>query len=30
VVFLPSVDDLHEAIGRIARFLEQYRKRHGT
>ena len=30
VVFLPSVDDLHEAIGRIARFLDQYRKRHGT
>ncbi|MDX9993872.1 MAG: pyridoxal phosphate-dependent aminotransferase [Rhodocyclaceae bacterium] len=30
VVFLPNVDDLGEAIGRIARFLEQYRKRHGT
>jgi alanine-synthesizing transaminase len=30
VVFLPSMDDLHDAIGRIARFLEQYRKRHGT
>jgi len=30
VVFLPSVDDLREAIGRIARFLEHYRKRHGT
>jgi alanine-synthesizing transaminase len=30
VVFLPNVDDLHDAIGRIARFLEQYRKRHGT
>lgn len=30
VVFLPNVDDLTEAIGRIARFLEQYRKRHGT
>lgn len=29
VVFLPSMDDLHEAMGRIARFLEQYRKRHG-
>ncbi|HTJ96189.1 MAG TPA: pyridoxal phosphate-dependent aminotransferase [Rhodocyclaceae bacterium] len=28
VVFLPNVDDLTEAIGRIARFLEQYRKRH--
>ncbi|MDI6750743.1 MAG: pyridoxal phosphate-dependent aminotransferase [Rhodocyclaceae bacterium] len=30
VVFLPNVDDLAEAIGRIARFLEMYRKRHGT
>jgi alanine-synthesizing transaminase len=30
VVFLPNVDDLAEAISRIARFLEQYRKRHGT
>jgi alanine-synthesizing transaminase len=30
VVFLPSADDLIEAIGRIARFLEQYRKRHGA
>ncbi|WP_126444746.1 pyridoxal phosphate-dependent aminotransferase [Sulfuricystis multivorans] len=30
VVFLPNVDDLTEAIGRIARFLETYRKRHGT
>jgi alanine-synthesizing transaminase len=30
VVFLPNVDDLTEAIGRIARFLEAYRKRHGT
>ncbi|MEW6292757.1 MAG: pyridoxal phosphate-dependent aminotransferase [Pseudomonadota bacterium] len=30
VVFLPNVDDLGEAIGRIARFLEAYRKRHGT
>lgn len=28
VVFLPNADDLTEAIGRIARFLEQYRKRH--
>lgn len=27
VVFLPHEDDLREAIGRIARFLEQYRKR---
>lgn len=30
VVFLPNVDDLGEAIGRIARFLEHYRKRHFT
>lgn len=30
VVFLPNVDDLAEAIGRIGRFLETYRKRHGT
>jgi len=30
VVFLPNTDDLEEAIGRIARFLESYRKRHGT
>jgi len=30
VVFLPSMDDLHDAIGRVARFLEQYRKRHAT
>ena len=30
VVFLPIADDLTEAIGRIARFLENYRKRHGT
>jgi alanine-synthesizing transaminase len=30
VVFLPNADDLSEAITRIARFLEQYRKRHGT
>ncbi|MGO8754492.1 MAG: pyridoxal phosphate-dependent aminotransferase [Gallionellaceae bacterium] len=29
VVFLPNADDLTEAIGRIARFLEMYRKRHG-
>lgn len=28
VVFLPNSDDLTEAIGRIARFLEGYRKRH--
>ncbi|QDX80162.1 aminotransferase [Denitratisoma sp. DHT3] len=30
VVFLPHEDDLREAIGRIGRFLEGYRKRHGT
>ncbi|MBI3144625.1 MAG: pyridoxal phosphate-dependent aminotransferase [Pseudogulbenkiania sp.] len=30
VVFLPNSDDLIEAIGRIARFLEHYRKRYGT
>jgi len=30
LVFLPSVDDLQEAIGRIARFLSQYRKRHSA
>ena len=30
VVFLPTVDDLTEAIGRIARFLENYRKKHGA
>jgi len=29
IVFLPNTDDLTEAIGRIARFLESYRKRHG-
>ncbi len=28
VVFLPNIDDLTEAIGRIAHFLERYRKRH--
>jgi alanine-synthesizing transaminase len=28
VVFLPHTDDLAEAIGRIARFLDHYRKRH--
>lgn len=28
IVFLPHEDDLREAIGRIARFLEVYRKRH--
>ena len=30
VVFLPNVDDLTEAIGRVAHFLEGYRRRHGT
>jgi alanine-synthesizing transaminase len=30
LVFLPHEDDLKEAIARIARFLENYRKRHGT
>ena len=29
VVFLPNADDLVDAIGRIARFLEYYRKRYG-
>lgn len=30
VVFLPNSDDLTAAIGRIALFLEAYRRRHGT
>ena len=30
IVFLPHEDDLREAIHRIAKFLESYRKRHGT
>ncbi|MEI7843664.1 MAG: pyridoxal phosphate-dependent aminotransferase [Gallionellaceae bacterium] len=30
IVFLPNADDLEEAISRIARFLESYRKRHDT
>ncbi len=30
IVFLPNSDDLSEAIGRIARFLDLYRKRHHT
>ena len=30
IVFLPHEDDLREAIGRIAKFLEHYRKNHGT
>ena len=28
IVFLPHEDDLREAIGRLAKFLEQYRQRH--
>jgi alanine-synthesizing transaminase len=30
IVFLPHEDDLREAIARIARFLESYRKRHSS
>ena len=30
IVFLPHEDDLREAIARIARFLEHYRKRHSS
>ncbi len=30
LVFLPHEDDLREAVGRVARFLEGYSKRHGT
>jgi alanine-synthesizing transaminase len=30
LVFLPNVDDLREAIGRIERFLSNYRKRHSA
>ncbi len=30
IVFLPHEDDLREAIARIARFLESYRKRHSN
>jgi alanine-synthesizing transaminase len=30
IVFLPNADDLTEAITRFARFLESYRKKHGT
>lgn len=30
VVFLPNTDDLTDAFGRIANFLESYRKRRGT
>ena len=28
IVFLPHKSDLREAIGRLAKFLEQYRQRH--
>ena len=30
IVFLPNVDDLTEAMNRIARFLERYRNKHAT
>jgi alanine-synthesizing transaminase len=30
IVFLPHADDLAEAIGRIARFLDHYKKRHAA
>jgi alanine-synthesizing transaminase len=30
IVFLPHEDDLREAIGRIAKFLESYRRRHSN
>lgn len=30
IVFLPHEDDLREAIGRLAKFFESYRKKHGT
>ena len=30
IVFLPHEDDLREAIGRVAQFLESWRKRHGS
>jgi alanine-synthesizing transaminase len=30
IVFLPHEDDLREAVGRIARFLDNYRKRHNS
>ena len=30
VVFLPNADDLTEAVSRIARFLDGYRKRHAA
>ncbi|WP_338414041.1 pyridoxal phosphate-dependent aminotransferase [uncultured Sphaerotilus sp.] len=30
LVFLPNSDDLSDAVGRIARFLDGYRRRHGA
>jgi alanine-synthesizing transaminase len=30
MVFLPHEDDLREAIGRVAKFLEGWRKRHAA
>ena len=30
VVFLPNSDDMTEAFGRMAKFMESYRKRHGS
>jgi len=30
LVFLPNADDLSEALGRIERFLGNYRKRHSV
>jgi alanine-synthesizing transaminase len=30
LVFLPNTDDLTDACGRVARFLDGYRRRHGT
>ena len=30
LVFLPHEDELRDAISRLARFLGNYRKRHGT
>jgi alanine-synthesizing transaminase len=30
IVFLPNAADLEEAIGRLARFLEGYRRRHAA
>jgi alanine-synthesizing transaminase len=30
IVFLPHEDDLREAISRVAKFLEIYRKRHSN